>query len=146
MLRDPSLIPLSRQHQHGLALCVMTERGLASDSSHTAIATYARKAVDHYNIELVNHFGLEERVVFPAVAGHPLVPELIGEHRKLEALIAGLREDPSESLLREFVALLRNHIRREENVLFEDIPKEVPREILDSMGSEIEAKVVRVCL
>ncbi len=146
MLRDPSLIPLSRQHQHGLALCVMTERGLASDASTAAVANYAGKAVDHFDIELVNHFGLEEGVVFPAVAGHPLVPELIGEHRKLEALIAGLRKEPSESLLREFVALLRNHIRREENILFEDIPKEVPRGTLDSMGAEIEAKVVRVCL
>ena len=33
MWRDPSLHPLSHQHQHGLALCVLIERGLKEDRS-----------------------------------------------------------------------------------------------------------------
>jgi hemerythrin-like domain-containing protein len=146
MLRDPSLIPLSRQHQHGLALCVMTERSLAAGASAENVATFARKAIDHYDIELTNHFEIEERIVFPAVAAHPLVGELLGQHRQLEALIARIRNEPSAALLLEFVALLRAHIRREENELFEDIPKRLSRETLDSIGKEIDAKVVKVCL
>ena len=33
MFRDPSLIPLSHQHQHGLALTVLIDRGLKADPS-----------------------------------------------------------------------------------------------------------------
>ncbi len=31
MLRDPSLVPLSHQHQHGLALTVLIDRGLSGN-------------------------------------------------------------------------------------------------------------------
>ena len=43
MLRDPSLIPLSHQHHNGLALCVLTRRSLAADSSPGNIAKLARR-------------------------------------------------------------------------------------------------------
>ena len=48
MLRDPALIPLSHQHHNGLALCVLTERSLAEDSSEANVAKLARKAIDRY--------------------------------------------------------------------------------------------------
>ncbi|HEY1965004.1 MAG TPA: hemerythrin domain-containing protein [Acidobacteriaceae bacterium] len=146
MLRDRSLIPLSQQHHNGLSLCVLTERSLREDSSAANIAKLARKAIDRYELELVNHFEIEEGILFPAVENHALVPGLISEHRRLEALIGRLREDPSAPLLLEFTALLRTHIRREENELFEDIQRMLPRELLDSLGSEIDAKAVRICL
>jgi hemerythrin-like domain-containing protein len=146
MLRDPSLIPLSRQHQHGLAFCVMTGRDLRSDDSAAAVARLCAKAIDLYDLELTNHFEMEEGIVFPAIASHALIPDLIAQHRRLEAMIASLREEPSAERLLEFVALLRSHIRLEENELFEDIPKSVSRETLDSIGKQIEEKVVRICL
>ncbi len=146
MLRDRSLIPLSQQHHNGLSLCVLTERSLGQDSSAANVAHLAAKAIDRYELELTNHFELEERILFPAVANHPLVPGLIAEHRQLEALIARLRQEPTAALLLEFTALLRTHIRREENGLFEDIPDLLARPLLDSLGSEIDAKVVRICL
>ena len=68
MLRDPSLIPLSHQHHNGLALCVMTRRSLAADSSAENIAKLARRAIDRYEVELVNHFEMEEQVLFPVCA------------------------------------------------------------------------------
>jgi ribosomal protein S17E len=67
MLRDPSLIPLSQQHHNGLALCVMTRRSLAEDSSTANVARLARRAIDRYELELVNHFEMEEQVLFPVV-------------------------------------------------------------------------------
>ena len=54
MLRDPCLIPLSHQHHNGLALCVLVRRSLASDSSPENLATLARRAIDRYELELVN--------------------------------------------------------------------------------------------
>ena len=146
MLRDRSLIPLSQQHHNALSLCVLTERSLRQDTSAANVAKLARKAVDRYELELANHFEIEEDILFPAVENHPLVPGLIVEHRRLEALVGRLRAEPSAALLLEFTALLRTHIRREENELFGDIQRLLPRERLDSLGKVIDAKAVRICL
>ena len=146
MKRDPRLIPLSHQHHNGLALCVMTRRDLAADSSLENAAKLARRVIDRYEIELVNHFEIEEQVLFPACGPMDLIDELIGEHRKLEALVAALRESPSAQKLEAFCALLSSHIRREESKLFERIQRELPRETLDRVGVEIDRRAVRVCL
>lgn len=146
MLRDPCLIPLSHQHHNALALCVMTRRSLAADSSPGNVAKLARRATDRYDLELANHFEIEEQVLFPACGPMPLIGLLLAEHRALEVLIAQLRTAPAEALLERFCALLSGHIRREENELFEQIQRTLPREVLDRAGSEIDARVVRVCL
>ena len=146
MLRDPSLIPLSHQHHNGLALCVLARRSLAADSSVENIAKQAQRVIDRFELELVNHFEIEERILFPACGPMPLIAELIDEHRRLEALVAQLRGEPSSALLEEFCALLTAHIRKEENVLFQQIQSELPRAALDEIGGEIDRKAVRVCL
>ena len=146
MLRDPSLIPLSHQHHNGLALCVMTRRSMASDSSEQNVAKLARRVVDRYEIELVNHFEIEEQVLFPACGAMALIDELIGEHRAMEGMVAGLGAEPTASGLEEFCALLSSHIRREEGELFETIQREMSRETLDRVGVEIDKRAVRVCL
>lgn len=146
MLRDRSLIPLSQQHHNGLSLCVLTERSLREDSSAANVARLSAKAIDRYELELTNHFEIEESILFPALENHPMVPGLIDEHRQLAALIGRLRREPTPALLLAFTELLRTHIRREESGLFEDIPRLLPRSLLDSLGAEIDAKAVRICL
>ena len=146
MLRDPSLIPLSHQHHNGLALCVMTRRSLAADSSAQNVAKLAQRAIDRYELELVNHFEIEEQVLFPACGPKPLIVELIAEHRAMESMVAQLRDAPSAELLLTFFTLLSTHIRREERELFEQIQLTLPREVLDRAGSEIDRRAVRVCL
>ena len=148
MLRDPSLIPLSQQHHNGLALCVLTERALGQDQSAESVARLAQRVVDRYEIELTNHFAMEEQLLFPAArACDPaLVDELVAEHRRLEDQVGRLRSQPTPALLEEFTALLRSHIRKEENKLFEEIQTRLPRETLDAIGAEIDRLAVRVCL
>ena len=154
MLRDPSLIPLSHQHHNGLALCVMVRRSLAADGSAENIAKQAKRAIDRYELELANHFEIEEQVLFPACGATPLVDELIHElidrlladHRAIEAFVAQLREAPSASLLEQFCALLAAHIRREEGEFFEQVQRALPREVLDRVGEEIDRRAVRICL
>src|SRR5215475_7365924 len=131
MLRDPSLIPLSHQHHNGLALCVMTRRSLAADASAENVAKLARRAIDRYEIELANHFEIEEQVLFPACGALPIIDQLIREHRAFEALIARLRTEPSAATLEELCDLLTTHIRREERELFEQVQRTLPREVLD---------------
>ena len=146
MLRDPSLIPLSHQHHNGLALCVLTRRSLAQDSSSENIARLARRIIDRYELELVNHFEIEEQVLFPACGALPLIGELLAEHRALEGLIPPLRSQPTPALLEQFCQLLSTHIRREESQLFEHIQRALPREVLDRTGAEIDRRAVRICL
>ena len=146
MLRDPSLIPLSHQHQHALALCVMTRRAWSQDPSPDNLAKLARRVVDRYELELANHFGIEEQVLFPACANLSLVQELLAQHRTLESQIEQLRTAPTAELLEEFCELLSKHVRLEENELFQEAQREIPREDLDRIGSEIDRRVVRVCL
>jgi hemerythrin-like domain-containing protein len=146
MLRDPSLIPLSQQHHNGLALCVLTRRALAEDSSPENVAKQARRVIDRYELELANHFEIEEEVLFPACGPMPIVSDLLGEHRALEALIAELRSTPSAGLLEQFCALLSKHIRREENELFQQVQAVLPRQVLDRLGGEIDRRAVRICI
>ncbi len=139
MLRHPSLIPLSHQHQHALALCVLIER------SPEKTAELARKVADLFELELRNHFDVEERILFPAIRQNlgptPLVEELVAEHRLLEDLAARV-----PATLAEFGAALSRHIRREERELFEDIQKRLSPETLETLKRAIEAEVVHVCL
>jgi hemerythrin-like domain-containing protein len=150
MLRDPALIPLSRQHQHGLALCVMTGRALAADGSAANVRKLSGRIVDHFEIELTNHFAVEEQLLFPVIerelGGASAVAELIADHRELERMAGEMRTSPSAELLVRFCDLLRRHIRREENELFEDIQRRLPKETLAAAGKEIDARVIRVCL
>jgi len=146
MLRDPSLIPLSHQHHNGLSLCVLTRRSLAADTSPANIAKLARRAIDRYELELVNHFEIEEQVLFPACAPLPLIDSLLADHRALESLIATLRVSPSAALLEEFCALLSAHIRREESELFEHIQRTLPPDVLLRLGAEIDRRAIRICL
>jgi hypothetical protein len=145
MLRDPSLAPLSRQHHNGLALCVLTRRSLARDSSAENVAKLAQGVIDAHELELVPHFAIEEDVLFPACGPMAMIDELVSEHRALEALAAQLRTAPSAARLEEFCALLSGHIRREESEFFEQIQHALPREALDRAGSEIERRAARMC-
>src|SRR5450755_4685413 len=150
MLRDPSLIPLSHQHHNGLAMCVLTRRSLGDDSSAANVARLAQRVVDRYELELANHFEIEETLLFPAMEAAlgqiPLVAELVAEHRELEDLVAGLRAAPSEALLERLCGLLTAHIRREESTLFQMAQARLPEPVLRELGAVIEAKAVRICL
>ena len=146
MRRDASLIPLSHQHHNGLALCVLTRRSLAADSSASNLVRLARRIVDRFELELVNHFAIEEEVLFPVCGAMPLIAGLIEDHRRLEGLVEKLREGATAEMLEEFCELLTAHIRREENELFQQIQRDLPRETLDRAGGEIDRRAVRVCL
>jgi hemerythrin-like domain-containing protein len=142
MRRDPNLIPLSHQHHNGLALCVLVRRALPSGDP----AALATRVIDRYEVELANHFEIEEQVLFPACGPLALIEDLVAEHRAIEGLVEQLRTSPSALLLEEFCALLSSHIRREENELFEQIQRSLPREVLEAAGREIDRRAVRVCL
>lgn len=151
MLRHKSLHPLSHQHHNGLALGVLVRRALEADCSPASVERQTRRVLDRFDLELVNHFELEEQRLFPAIEAelgpHELVRSLIAEHRELENLAARLRSEPrDQAALLAFVELLRRHIRTEENELFEEIQGRLAPGTLDHLGAEFEARAVRICL
>ena len=123
----------------------MARRSLEQDPSPENVAHWCARAVDRFDLELVNHFQLEEELLFPAHAG-PLADHLIAEHRALEALIAQLRAAPDRATLDQFLELLRSHIRLEENEFFESAQRSVSAAQLQSIGEEIDRRAVRICL
>ena len=141
MLRDPALQPLSRQHQHALALCVRIERG--ERSTKAQLAEWQRQIVSLFNQEIRFHFDAEERVLFPAAESfpelRPLVSALRREHVELRHAVdcaaAGLMK---ESDLLSFATMLSSHIRREERDLFEKMQKLFSAEELRRLGGAVD--------
>jgi hemerythrin-like domain-containing protein len=149
MFRHEALRPLSRQHHNGLALVVLAGRGLDKRGDR-AVADWCARAVERFDGELANHFKAEEAVLFPAIREAlgevALVGELIGEHREMERLAGELRRNASRETLEGFLQLLRGHIRREENELFEMIQERMSAASLQALAEPLAAKVAELCL
>jgi hemerythrin-like domain-containing protein len=141
MLRDPSLIPLSRQHQHALALCVRIQRAPRAGSMD--LSAWQLEVHQHYQNEIQFHFAAEEKVLFPAARGFPelavLVEELSGEHQRLrEHFVHAEQGTMNQGELESFANLLSGHIRKEERQLFEAMQKRMQAEELKALGNELE--------
>jgi len=141
MLRDKSLIPLSRQHQHALALCVRIDR--ASPVPQDDLAAWQSEIVQHFAQEVRFHFAAEESVLFPGARQFaelgPLVEELWAEHAVLRGDFASAqaRSMSAESLL-AFAQRLSGHIRKEERQLFERMQELMGAEELGELGRRLE--------
>jgi len=151
MRRDPSLIPLSHQHQHALALCVRLERALPAGAVN--LGAWQLEVHQLYSNEVQFHFAAEEKVLFPAARRFPelaaLVDELSGEHERLrEYFVHAGRGTMNQGELEAFAKLLSGHIRKEERQLFEAVQKRMRPEELKSLGIELACALedaVQVC-
>jgi hemerythrin-like domain-containing protein len=151
MLRHPSLRPLSHQHHNALALGVLGRRLLDAGDSEPVRRELARKARERYEIELKNHFELEEELLFPVcrreLGEMPMIELLISQHRTMEAMLREFdRQVPCAQALRDFYDLLASHVRAEEQHFFEDVQRRLPEAVLLEFGAQFEARAVRVCL
>jgi hemerythrin-like domain-containing protein len=141
MLRDKNLVPLSRQHQHALALCVRLDRALqAGEVDGEAWSEEIRQI---FALEVATHFAAEEQVVFPAAAEfpnlHPLVDELLAEHVNLRNLFTrAITATLDVNSLRSFVDQLSSHIRKEERQLFEGLQQVMTPAEFTRVGKALE--------
>lgn len=140
MLRHPGLAPLSRQHHHGLALCVVTRRALAGGPSSEELSRAAQHIVRAFDVELADHFRLEEQFIFPLLDS-PSVGVVEQEHRKLAELVERLRSRPDAGVMDEFVSLLESHIRFEEREWFEELQGSVEEDALKALESALHAGI-----
>jgi hemerythrin-like domain-containing protein len=141
MLRDKALVPLSRQHQHALALCVRIDR--AQPKAEADSELWQAEMAKHFQQEINIHFAAEELVLFPAAKEFSelasLVEELCREHTML-------REDFAQAEARSlsvkgvlaFAQRLSAHIRKEERQLFERVQELMSKEEIASLGAILE--------
>jgi len=152
MLRDKSLIPLSHQHQHALALCVRIERASPIPSSDLPPWQHELKAL--FQSEIAIHFAAEERVLFPVALEfgelHPLVEDLRRDHDWLrEQFSRATSKTVSGDDLNALAQRLSAHIRKEERQLFEGLQEKLSREHLSKLGERLDAALKdtpQVCL
>ncbi|MFY9743718.1 MAG: hemerythrin domain-containing protein [Candidatus Sulfotelmatobacter sp.] len=142
MLRHKSLIPLSHQHQHALALCVRIDR--ASPSSPAELELWQAEIEQHFEHEIKVHFFAEETIVFPYAREFPeltpIVEGLLADH-------AALRESFSQAQVRRlsahalltFARQLSAHIRKEERQLFEELQRLMTPVQLADLQAKLEA-------
>jgi hemerythrin-like domain-containing protein len=142
MLRDPSLIPLSRQHHYALALCVRIERSLKAGV--TDLEIWQPEIEEHFSQQIRVHFEAEEAVLFPAAERFAdlssLVAELRADHHELRRHFAlASARAMSASDLQEFADLLARHIRKEERDLFEQLQTLMTADQLHALGTQLDA-------
>jgi hemerythrin-like domain-containing protein len=139
MLRDKSLIPLSHQHQHALALCVRIER--ASPIPESDLAAWLAEIEQIFQTEIRIHFAAEESVVFPAARSfselNSLVDDLLADHAWLRHQFAQTQKLCSGEV-RGLAQRLSGHIRKEERQLFERMQELMSGEQLAVLGQNLE--------
>ncbi len=141
MLRDKSLIPLSRQHQHALALCVRIDR--ASPIPAGDIPAWQAEIVQIVQAEIGIHFAAEEQVVLPAARLFPelvpLVEELITDHEHLRESFSNAETGNMDAEeVAEFARHMSAHIRKEERQLFERMQGLMKPDDLEILGQNLE--------
>jgi hemerythrin-like domain-containing protein len=144
MLRDKSLVPLSRQHQHALALCVRIDRG--TKDSPVDLQAWQSEITSLFQQEISAHFEIEERDVFPVARKfselRELVEQLQREHEQLRALFRKSVEKKMDVAdLQSLGAALSAHIRKEEGQLFEQMQALMAAEDLAEIGKALWAEI-----
>lgn len=150
--RHDSLIPLSHQHQHALALAVIIKRRFGSENREKAWLDETRDKIRKlYSTELTGHFEVEEGVLFPEMEHYlgklELVADLRREHQALRDLIQLLEKTPRAPMqtLDEFSATIDSHVRKEERQLFTEFEKRMPSAEAKRVGLEIDARLLKAC-
>lgn len=126
-MRHPSLIRLSHDHHHGLALALRCRKQALGQLKPMGIQGLRERAVelrDFFFNNLERHFRAEEEILFPSIdsfapQSRSLIEEMLRDHGEIRNGIERLEGEASLSrALFDLGDLLERHIRREERELF----------------------------
>ena len=144
--RHPSLVPLSHDHHHGLALALRCRKqalGQLKPMGVAGLAERAREFSEFYKNNLALHFDAEEKVLFPAMrttvpASAALVDALTQDHHRIHELLPKLelKVELAKSLF-DLGDLLERHIRKEERELFPLFESQFDSAIAEKLGTEL---------
>ncbi len=125
--RHPSLLPLSHDHHHGLALALRCRKqalGQIKPMGAQGLRQRAQEFLDFYATELDSHFRAEEEILFPEMRirvpkSSQLIDELLRDHETIRRAVPRLEAGTElGKLIFDLGDLLERHIRREERELF----------------------------
>ena len=115
--RHASLQEYSRDHHHALLLCWKIKVGLQKGVAIDRIKAYTDW---FYENHIIDHFIMEEKYMFPVLSSdHELIIQVLNEHKMLLELFTDL--DDVENSLKKLHVALKDHIRFEERILFNEI-------------------------
>ena len=146
-MRHASLVPLSQDHHHGLALalrCRKQSLGQIKPMGAEGLRERAKEFLTFYVSNLVPHFRAEEEVLFPLLSStvpgsKEMIDELVRDHAQIRAAIPQLEAGTGlAKLIFDLGDLLERHIRKEERELFPLFEQHVKGAKVETAGVEIK--------
>jgi len=133
------LTHLLQEHHHGLILCQNIHQGLRKNIEPERIKKYC---IWFFKQHIEVHFKIEEQYFFPFLGqDHALVKKALREHRKIKRLIDDTKDIiKSVNLLEE---LIEAHIRFEEKNIFNEMQKNLPREIKNAIRKDTYSNSIK---
>ena len=145
-MRHPSLVSLSHDHHHGLALALRCRKqalGQLKPMGAAGVRERAKELGDFYHANLVAHFRAEEEILFPlmrtaAPGSAALLDELLGQHEQLRQAVPQIKAGTGlAKLIFDLGDLLERHIRKEERELFPLFEAHVDATQAEMIGVEL---------
>jgi len=146
-MRHASLVLLSHDHHHGLALalrCRKQSLGQIKPIGAEGLQMRAQEILEFYRDNLAAHFKAEEEVLFPLmrdqVAGcGDMLDQLVCDHEQLRRAMPQLEAGTGlAKLIFDLGDLLERHIRKEERDLFPLFEAQVNGGVAEEMGARIK--------
>jgi iron-sulfur cluster repair protein YtfE (RIC family) len=144
--RHPSLVPLSHDHHHGLALALRCRKqglGQIKPIGAEGLRQRAQEFLGLYATELDSHFRAEEEILFPQMRrrlpeSRQLIDELVRDHQRIRRAVPQLEAGTGlGKLIFDLGDLLERHIRREERELFPLFEQHAGEVDAGKIGAEI---------
>jgi len=140
--RHESLIPLSHDHHDALLLAWRLRTG---DLSRREPELRAGHVSAFFEYRLINHFKVEEELLFPAfreVLGveASLIEVLLSDHQELRVQAAAIKTLANDQV-NSFCVLLERHIRTEERQLFVLAQDRMKPAKMAELGHQIKARL-----
>ena len=146
-MRHPSLILLSHDHHHGLALALRCRKqalGQLKPMGAAGLRERAKECLEFHTNHLIAHFRAEEEVLFPALRGiapgnDVIVDDLLTQHQEIGRAMSQLETGTGlAKLIFDLGDLLERHIRKEERELFPLFELHVESAKAEAIGAELK--------
>jgi hemerythrin-like domain-containing protein len=147
-MRHSSLIPLSHDHHHGLALALRCRKqalGQLKPTGASGLRERSKEFLAFYRDHLVEHFRAEEEILFPLLRSsvpqsEVIIDELKVEHDEIRRAVPQLETGiGTAKLIFDLGDLLERHIRKEERELFPLFERHVEKTRAESIEAELKA-------
>ncbi len=146
-MRHASLVPLSHDHHHGLALALRCRKqalGQIRPMGAPGLRERSKEFLEFYRGNLIAHFRAEEEVLFPLLLAtvpqsSAIIDELVRQHDEIRRAMPELEAGASlAKLMFDLADLLERHIRKEERELFPLFERNLNADQAESAGKALK--------